>query len=105
MCNHGISCYEFSNLKCVDSNFVRSVSGLQISQGIVKSQSHYPPCLVDHIELFARVRTGPGNPGKSLNLKNKNQGLESPGILLKVLESPEILNSEKLKSLQKWYLL
>ena len=37
-----------------------------------------------------RVRTGPGNPGKSLNLKNKNPGLESPGILLKVLESPGI---------------
>ena len=42
-----------------------------------------------------RVRTGPGNPNKSLNLKNKNPGLESPGILLKVLESPGILNSEK----------
>ena len=40
-----------------------------------------------------------------MNLKNKHPGLESPGILLKVLESPEILNSEKLKSLQKWYLL
>ena len=39
-----------------------------------------------------KVRTGPGNPGKSLNLKNKNPGLESPGILLKVLESPGILN-------------
>ena len=42
-----------------------------------------------------RVRTGLGNPGTSLNLKNKNPGLESPGILLKVLESPVILNSEK----------
>ena len=42
-----------------------------------------------------RVRTGPGNPGKSLNLKNKNPGLESLGILLKVLESPGILNNEK----------
>ena len=42
-----------------------------------------------------RVRTGPGNPGKSLNLKNKNPGLESPGILLKVLENPGILNNEK----------
>ena len=46
-------------------------------------------------KTFIRVRTGPGNPGKSLNLKNKNPGLESPGILLKVLESPGILNSEK----------
>ena len=26
------------------------------------------------------------------NVKNKNPGLESPGILLKVLESPGILN-------------
>ena len=43
----------------------------------------------------ARVRTGPGNPGKSLILKIKYPGLESPGILLKVLESPGILNSEK----------
>ena len=42
-----------------------------------------------------RVRTGPGNPGKFLNLKNKNPGLESPGILLKVLESPVIFNNEK----------
>ena len=41
---------------------------------------------------LSRVRTGPGNPGKSLNLKNKNPGLESPGILLKVLESPGIIN-------------
>ena len=39
-----------------------------------------------------RVRTG---PGKSLNLKNQNPGLENPGILLKVLESPGILNNEK----------
>ena len=45
--------------------------------------------------IQSRVRTGPGNPGKSLNLKNKNPDLESPGILLKVLESPGILNSEK----------
>ena len=52
----------------------------------------------------SRVRTGPGNPGKSLNLKNINPGLEGPEILLKVLESPGILNSEK-KDLQKWYLL
>ena len=44
---------------------------------------------------LACVRTGPGNPGKSLNLKNKNPGLESPGILLKILEIPGILNSEK----------
>ena len=43
-----------------------------------------------------RVRTGPGNPGKSLNLKNKNPGLVSPGILLKVLESPGIFNSVKI---------
>ena len=50
---------------------------------------------------LTRVRTGPGNPGKSLNLKNQNPGLENPGILLKVLESLGILNSEKLKSLQK----
>ena len=42
-----------------------------------------------------RARTGPGNPGKSLNLKKKNQGLVCPGILLKVLKSPGILNSEK----------
>ena len=35
------------------------------------------------------------DPGKSLNLKNKNPGLESPGILLKVLERPGILNNEK----------
>ena len=44
---------------------------------------------------IGRVRTGPGNPGKSLNLKTKNPGLESPGILLKVLESPGILNNKK----------
>ena len=31
----------------------------------------------------------------NLNLKNKNPGHESPGILLKVLKSPGILNSEK----------
>ena len=37
--------------------------------------------------ISGRVRTG---PGKSLNLKNKNPGLESLGILLKVLESPGI---------------
>ena len=42
-----------------------------------------------------RVRTGPGKPGKSLNLKNKNPGMESPEILVKVLGSPGILNSEK----------
>ena len=44
---------------------------------------------------IGRVRTGPGNPGKSLNLKRKNPGLESPVILLRVLESPGILNSVK----------
>ena len=33
------------------------------------------------IFLCYRARTGPGNPGKSLNLKNKNPGLESPGII------------------------
>ena len=49
--------------------------------GIVCHQVYFP---------YFRVRTGPGNPGKSLNFKNKNQGLESPGILLKVLESPGI---------------
>ena len=27
----------------------------QISRGIVKSQSLYPPCLVDHIELFLHL--------------------------------------------------
>ena len=42
-----------------------------------------------------RVRTGPRNPGKSMNLKRKNPGLESPWNFLKVLESPGILNSEK----------
>ena len=36
------------------------------------------------------VRTGPGNLGKSLNLKNKNPALKRPGILLKVLESSGI---------------
>ena len=30
---------------------------------------------------FRRVRTGPGNPGKSLNFKNPFPGLESLGIL------------------------
>ena len=30
--------------------------------------------------MFLRVCTGPGNPVKSLNLKNQNPGLESPGI-------------------------
>ena len=44
--------------------------------------------------IYYRVRTGSGKPGKSLNLKIKIQAL-SPGILLKVLVSPEILNSEK----------
>ena len=44
------------------------------------------------LDLIYRVHTG---PGKSLNLKNKKPGLESPGILLKVLESPGILNNEK----------
>ena len=43
----------------------------------------------------SRVRTGPGNPGKTLNLKNKNPGLESRGILLKVLKSPGISSNEK----------
>ena len=55
-------------------------------------------CYYDHICIYgqiSRVRTGPGNPGKSLNLKNKNPGLESPGIVSKVLESPGILNCEK----------
>ena len=47
------------------------------------------------LAITSRVRTGPGNPGKTLNLKNKSPGLESPGILLKVLESPGILNNEK----------
>ena len=48
------------------------------------------------IETFTdRVRTGHGNPGKSSKLKNKNPGPESPGIMLKVLESPGILNNEK----------
>ena len=42
--------------------------------------------LVAYIAHLFRVRTGPGNPGKSLNLKNENPGLESPGILLKVLK-------------------
>ena len=37
---------------------------------------------------FFRLRTG---PGKNLILKIENPGLESPGILLKVLESPGIL--------------
>ena len=45
--------------------------------------------------FLIRVRTGPGNPGKSLNFKNKNPGLESPVFLLKMLESPRILNSER----------
>ena len=44
------------------------------------------------VNVNLRVRTG---PGKSLNFTNKNPGLESPGILLKVLESPGILNNEK----------
>ena len=45
-------------------------------------------------EFKLRIRTGLGNPEKSLNLKNKNPGLESPGILIKVLAS-RILISEK----------
>ena len=32
------------------------------------------------IFIIYRVRTGPGNPEKSLNLKNKNPDLESAGI-------------------------
>ena len=35
-----------------------------------------------------RVRTGPGNPGKSLNFP----GLKNLRILMKVLESPGILS-------------
>ena len=39
-----------------------------------------------------RVRTGPGIPGKSMNFKKFFPGLESPGILMQVLESLGNLN-------------
>ena len=39
-----------------------------------------------------RVFTGPGNPGKSFDIKHFFPGLESPGILIQVLESPGNLN-------------
>ena len=71
---------------------------------VINNKRHYPvnrlnqigdSVFILHPILFlkrSRVRTGPGKPGESLNSKNKNAGLENPGILLKVLESPGILN-------------
>ena len=49
-------------------------------------------CVPPSMGVFYRVRTG---PGKSLNLKKKYPGLDRVGILLKVLENPGFLNSEK----------
>ena len=66
------------------------------STSLVKNHSSCHNLLQLKLDIYTisvyRVRTG---PGKSLKLKKKNPGLENPGILLKVLESPGILNSEK----------
>ena len=69
MCNHGNLITVVLNLvsgMLHDSNFVRSVSGLPDIQGDVKSQSHYPPCLVDHIELFLPLKLVQPSPGISI---------------------------------------
>ena len=70
------------------------LGGLDVPFGVLTFDLNFLPSILTPLLTF-RVRTGPGNPGKSLNLKSKNPGLESPGILLKVLESPGNLNSEK----------